>query len=278
MAPFLEVKNLTIRGRRDGRILVDDLSVSLEKGKNLVIVGESGSGKTMTSLAILNLLPMGVEKLSGEIFIDGRDSKDFSPEDWRNIRNDKISMILQNPISAFDPVLNIRKHFSETMISHGLSEGAQDIQDKALVALHEAGFSEPEPILNLYPFQMSGGMLQRVMVALALITNPTLLIADEATTDLDVISQAQVLELIIDRVKARGMSLLVITHDLSVAAKMADDVVVMRMGLVLEKGGIEEIFESPKNPYTKGLLDAHLELYNPRFRKFMNCLRENYHV
>jgi nickel transport system ATP-binding protein len=275
MAPFLETKNLMIRGNRDGRILVDRLSFSLEKGRKLAIVGESGSGKTLTSLAVLNLLPRGVEKISGEIFIDGKNTGSFSDEEWRSLRNTKISMVLQNPISAFDPVITIRSHFTETMVSHGMEVSSDNIRKSAIPALKEAGFKEPDPILDLYPFQMSGGMLQRVMIALALITKPSLLIADEDTTDLDVVSQSQVLDLIGERVKERGMALLLITHDLSVAAKLADDIIVMRRGKILETGEIDSVFHNPKNEYTGELIKAHLELYSQRFVKFMNYLEEN---
>jgi nickel transport system ATP-binding protein len=277
MGAFLEIKNLTIRGKRDGRILVDNLSFSLEKGRKLAIVGESGSGKTLTSLAILNLLPGGVDKVSGDIFINEKNTNSFTPDELRSLRNTMISMVLQNPISAFDPVISIRSHFVETMVSHDMQGTEKSIKEDALPALYEAGFDEPEPILDLYPFQMSGGMLQRVMVAMALITKPSLLIADEATTDLDVVSQSQVLDLIGERVKERGMALLLITHDLSVAAKLSDDIIVMRYGKVLETGPIKDVFNAPAHRYTSELLEAHLELYNERFVKFMTHLEETNH-
>jgi len=269
---FLQVRNLTIKGKRDGRILVDNLSLTLDKGHRLAIVGESGSGKTMTSMAIMNLLPKGVSKLSGEIIINGQDTADWSPERWRKMRNTEIAMVLQNPMSAFDPVLSIRRHFLETMRAHGLADDS--LRKTALPALQEAGFPEPELIIDLYPFQMSGGMLQRVMVALALISRPSLIIADEATTDLDVVSQAQVLKLIGERSRERGMGILLITHDLSVAASLAESVLVMKHGRTVESGSLQKVFESPANPYTAGLLKAHHELYTPRFTRFMNCLED----
>jgi nickel transport system ATP-binding protein len=274
MSAFLEIKDLTIRAKNDGKILVDNLSLTLPKNRKLAILGESGSGKTMTSLSVLNLLPMSVEKTSGEIILDGKDTSAFSPKEWQELRNDVVSMVLQNPISAFDPVITIRSHFKETMASHNLDTSPDKLTQNALEHLKEAGFEDPEPVLKLYPFQMSGGMLQRVMMALALITKPQLLIADEATTDLDVVTQAQVLDLIEERVASRGMSLLLITHDLSVAARLADDVMVMRQGKVLETGTIEHVFESPSDPYTAELLKAHNELYNERFVKFMTYIEE----
>jgi nickel transport system ATP-binding protein len=228
----------------------------------------------MTSLSVMNLLPRSVDKVAGNMFIDGKDTGSFSEDDWRELRNSIVSMVLQNPISAFDPVVTIRSHFKETMNSHGLDTSPDALTENATAHLKEAGFDDPLPILNLYPFQMSGGMLQRVMMALALITQPELLIADEATTDLDVVTQAQVLELIADRVESRHMALLLITHDLSVAARLADDVMVMRQGKVLEYGSIGHIFENPTDDYTKELLHAHKELYNERFVKFMNYIEE----
>ncbi|MDR2406273.1 MAG: ABC transporter ATP-binding protein [Deltaproteobacteria bacterium] len=274
MSAFLEIKDLTIRAKGDGRVLVDNLSLSLEKSRKLAILGESGSGKTMTSLSVLNILPSSVDKVTGDIIIDGKDTSTFTDDDWRQLRNSIVSMVLQNPISAFDPVITIRSHFKETMGSHGLDTSNEALTENAAAHLKEAGFEDPIPVLSLYPFQMSGGMLQRVMMALALITQPQLLIADEATTDLDVVTQAQVLELIADRVESRHMSLLLITHDLSVAAKLADDVMVMRQGKVLETGTIQHIFENPTDDYTKELLKAHTELYNQRFVKFMNYIEE----
>lgn len=272
MDAFLEVRNLTIKGKRDGRILVNDLSLTIERGQRLAIVGESGSGKTMTSMAIMNLLPRGVEKISGTIVIDGQDTGGWSPERWRRMRNIEIAMVLQNPMSAFDPVLSIKRHFLETIQAHHLDKGSATLKDLALPALREAGFTEPEPILDLYPFQMSGGMLQRVMVALALMGKPSLIIADEATTDLDVISQAQVLKLIGERSRERGMGILLITHDLSVAATLAESVLVMKRGDTVEQGALAEIFAHPAHTYTAGLLKAHHDLYTPRFTRFMNCL------
>jgi len=272
MSAFLEVRNLTIKGKRDGRLLVKDLSLTIERGQRLAIVGESGSGKTMSSMAIMNLLPKGVEKLSGDIIIDGEDTGDWSPERWRRMRNVEIAMVLQNPMSAFDPVLSIKRHFQETIQAHRMDGGSGSLKDLALPALREAGFAEPEPILDLYPFQMSGGMLQRVMVALALMGKPSLIIADEATTDLDVVSQAQVLKLVGERSRERGMGILLITHDLSVAATLAESVLVMKRGDTVERGALAEVFARPAHAYTAGLLKAHHELYTPRFTRFMTCL------
>ncbi|MDR1041521.1 MAG: ABC transporter ATP-binding protein [Deltaproteobacteria bacterium] len=272
MSAFLELHNLTVRGRRDGRLLVNDLSLSIERGERLAIVGESGSGKTMTSMAVMNLLPNSVEKLSGTVIIDGKNTDGWGPERWRQMRNMEIAMVLQNPMSAFDPVASIKRHFQETMSSHLTNGADQPVRESALSALKEAGFPKPEPVLDLFPFQMSGGMLQRVMVALAMIGRPSLIIADEATTDLDVVSQAQILRKISELSQDRNMGLLLITHDLSVAASMAKEVMVMQKGEVVERGALTEVFENPSNEYTKGLMKAHFDLYTTKFKRFMCSL------
>jgi nickel transport system ATP-binding protein len=168
-------------------------------------------------------------------------------------------MVLQNPMSAFDPVFSIRHHFRETLAAH--EEAARGAGDRVEHALREVGFPDPRRVLDLYPFQMSGGMLQRVMIALALVLSPPLLIADEPTTDLDVIAQAQIQDLLADLRRRRGMALLLVTHDLSVLGRLADEVAVMRQGRIVEMGPVARILDAPRHAYTKTLVDAHLGLY-----------------
>jgi len=263
--PLLETKELKVvlRNGRSTVKLVDGLSFSVHSGKVLGLVGESGCGKSLTCLAILNLLPRGVVREAGEIRLKGEWMECVPDARWRGFRGKYMAVILQNPMSAFDPVFTIGKHFMETIAAHC---GAGDRNSFSLAedVLREVGFSDPVSILRLYPFQMSGGMLQRVMIALALVHEAPLLIADEPTTDLDVVSQSRILDLL-DRLRRdRGMGILLVTHDLSVVARMADHVAVMRDGKLVESASAGTVFERPTHPYTRALLDAHFRLHRGR--------------
>jgi nickel transport system ATP-binding protein len=266
----LEISGLEVRANRDGRVLVDKLSLSLAKGERLAIVGESGSGKTMTASAVMGLLPAGVYKTAGTIRIDGEDAAAWSAEQYRQARNERASIVMQNPFSAFDPALTILSHFEETFISHGVSR--RDVREKASDALGEAGFPDPQAVLSLYPFQMSGGMLQRVMLAIALIFRPPLIIADEATTDLDLKSQKKILGLLKNYCEGSGCALLLITHDFSVAASLAQRIVLMKDGKVVEAGGAKSFFDNPKSEYAQMLLASHRALYSERFNKLIGVV------
>lgn len=261
-APVLELHDLALDALGPSpRRLVDGLSLSIAPGKTLALVGESGAGKSLTALAVMHLLPPGVRQRSGRMCIAGRDVAACTPEDWRRLRNSVVSMIMQHPMSAFDPVWTIRAHFAETLRDHTPGLSGKAIEAKTLAALAEAGFSQPETVLDVYPFQMSGGMLQRVMIAIALLGNPLLLIADEATTDLDAVLQSRIVQLLRERKAARNLSMLLITHDLSVAAALADDVAVMHQGRVVESGPIAQVFAAPCAAYTRMLLAAHHALH-----------------
>jgi nickel transport system ATP-binding protein len=270
----LEVENLTITYPAGGRTILDDLSFSVPAGQAVALVGESGSGKTSAALAIMGLLPKGLVKTSGKITLMGEEISNLSEEEFRKIRNVKIGMVMQNPMSCFDPVFTIWSHFKETMTSHRKMDG-QEIRQKALSALAEAGFKEPDKILELFPFQMSGGMLQRVMLAIALVMSPPLAIADEATTDLDVASQALILRLLKQHRQNQNLSLLIITHDLSVAAAMASRIVVLENGRLAESGQAVDLFAQPSSPCTARLLSLHRSLYTERYLKVTeNLARE----
>lgn len=247
------------------RRLVENLTLSVDAGRALALVGESGAGKSMTALAVMGLLPAGIRQSGGEILINERTLAGMDAEASRRVRNRDVAMIMQNPMSAFDPVFTIDSHFRETIRSHYTDMTGGEMRAGALQALREVGFADPAAILDIYPFQMSGGMLQRVMIALALVTNPTFLIADEATTDLDVVSQKQILAILRERCRERHLGLLVITHDLGVAAWLADDIAVMRHGGLVEKGVLREVFARPEKQYTRELLAAHRELHGDRF-------------
>jgi nickel transport system ATP-binding protein len=269
----LKVEGLTVDCPRQEKRIVEDLSFTIPDGKTLALVGSSGCGKTMTSLAILGLMPSGIKVTGGKILLDDVNVLTLSREERRLMRNTRMAMVLQNPMSAFDPVFTIWSHFKETMLSHrNLEPGEKEKANKEMrelsrERLSQVGFKNPAEILELYPFQMSGGMLQRVMLALALLASPPLIIADEATTDLDVVSQALVLELLKDHCGKNNMSLLLITHDLSVAAGLADEMVVMESGRQTESGTVTDIFARPESDCAKRLLAAHRALYSPRYLK-----------
>ncbi len=256
---YLEVSNLILS--EGSKPLVRGVSFHAAKGEITGLVGESGSGKSLTCQTVLGLVPKGLDA-GGEILLGGEPMPVMSrnPARARQARNSRVAMIMQNPASCFDPVFTIKAHFRETLAAHGLpkAENRPRIWRKALV---EVGFPEPDAILPLFPFQMSGGMLQRVMIALALVLRVDFLLADEATTDLDAVSQAKVLDLIDTLVKDRGLGVLLVTHDLSVIARLARNVLVMRDGVIVERGDVRSIFQEPQHPYTISLLEAHYQLY-----------------
>jgi len=267
--PALVINNLRIVYPAGQRVILHDLSFTVPGGSTVALVGESGSGKTMAAMAVMGLIPSGIFQAGGDITINERPTGNLTPEQYRELRHKSVAMVMQNPMSAFDPVLSIFQHFKETFASHGVRDRKR-IRDLAAEALRGVGFDDPRHILELYPFQMSGGMLQRVMLAMALIFSPPLVIADEATTDLDVISQAKVLKLLQDHCRSHHLALLLITHDLSVAAGLADEMVVLKEGRLVEKGPVSQIFKSPASPYTAGLLAVHRGLYTPRYRRIIS--------
>jgi nickel transport system ATP-binding protein len=261
----LEIEGL--RALAGNRPVVDDVSLTLREGETLALVGESGCGKTMTASAVMGLLPAGVRKTGGRIAVMGEDTSAWSAEQYRMARNERVSIVMQNPFSAFDPVQTILSHFEETLISHGIQK--RDTRNKALAALAEVGFPEPQAILGLYPFQMSGGMLQRAMLAIALISRPPLIIADEATTDLDLVSQKYILRLLKNYCDASGCALLLITHDFGVAASLAQRMILMKDGKVVEAGDAKSFFDNPKTEYAQTLLASHHALYSQRFNRLV---------
>jgi peptide/nickel transport system ATP-binding protein/oligopeptide transport system ATP-binding protein len=255
---ILEVKNLrTSFFSEDGEIkAVDDVSFNVFKGKTLGIVGESGCGKSVTSLSIMRLVQSPPGKIvGGEILYKGKDLLKLDPAEMRKIRGNEISIIFQEPMTSLNPVFTIGNQIREAIALHqDLSR--KDIADKAVEMLKLVGIPSPEKRVEDYPHQLSGGMRQRVMIAMALSCNPNILIADEPTTALDVTIQAQILDLLRELQQKVGMALILITHDLGVVAEVADEVVVMYAGKVAEQGKVREIFHQPKHPYTRGLLNS----------------------
>ncbi|GMO52493.1 MAG: ABC transporter ATP-binding protein [Termitinemataceae bacterium] len=269
---ILEIKNLSVIANTTEKVLVNDVSFKIEQNEIIALVGESGSGKTMTSAAIMDLLPHGTQKTKGTILISGVDTNSWSAEKKRSARNTLTSIVMQNPMSAFDPVLTIFYHFKETIISHNAGETKKTIREKSENALVRVGFPNPSVILDLYPFQMSGGMLQRVMLAIALLSSPPLIIADEATTDLDLVSQKKILELLKEHCTRNNSSLLLITHDLGVAASLANKVILMKNGKIAALQQVKEFFTSPQNDYAKQLISCHHALYTDRYNKIMEII------
>jgi nickel transport system ATP-binding protein len=259
--PVLRVTDLEIAavGPQGPLPLVRGVSLSVPANRMVGLIGESGCGKSLTCLGILGLLPGNLRRTRGEIYLRGEAVHTLAPDTMRRHRGRSVAVILQNPMSCFDAVQTIRQHFRETLASHGLPSNG-GFREQAESALHEVGFDEPGAILDLYPFQMSGGMLQRVMISLALLLEPPLLIADEPTTDLDAVAQATILDLLAALRERRGLSVLLVTHDLSVIARLADEVAVMREGVIVEDGLVAGVMTAPRHPYTASLLEAHHRL------------------
>lgn len=261
---LLEVKDLTTAFDTDaGQVTaVDGVSFAVEKGKTLGIVGESGCGKSVTALSIIRLLPQPMGKLlGGEILFNGRDLAKVSHEEMHKIRGGQIGMIFQEPLTALNPVHRIGRQLSEVFLLH-MDINKKEAWDRSIEILQKVGIPSPEVRATEYPHQLSGGMRQRVVIAMALACKPSLVIADEPTTALDVTIQAQILELMKELQAEMGMSIIVITHDLGVIAETCDDVVVMYAGRVAEKGSVTDIFNRPGHLYTKGLLDSIPRLDN----------------
>ncbi|MBW1759534.1 MAG: ABC transporter ATP-binding protein [Deltaproteobacteria bacterium] len=264
---ILQVKNLvTTFDTEAGRICaVDDVSFEVKKGKILGIVGESGCGKSVTSLSIIRLLPKPAGFIeSGQILFYGTDITRAEPKKMHQIRGSHISMIFQEPMTALNPVHKIGRQIGEVFKLHYSGINKDKIQEKSIKILERVGIPDSEKRMGEYPHQLSGGMRQRVMIAIALACKPDILIADEPTTALDVTIQAQILELMKDLQRETGMSIIFITHDLGVIAEMCDDVVVMYAGKVVETAPVKELFKNPRHPYTKGLLSSILRLDTPR--------------
>jgi peptide/nickel transport system ATP-binding protein len=234
---------------------VDGVSFAIEAGETLAVVGESGCGKSVTAMSILRLIPEPPGRIAGQIRFEGRNLLECSAGEMRDIRGNEISMIFQEPMTSLNPVLNIGRQIGETLRLHqGLSRAKAHARAVEMLTL--VGIPEPARRVNEYPHQLSGGMRQRVMIAMALACNPKLLIADEPTTALDVTIQAQILDLMRD-LKARvGAAIMLITHDLGVVAEVADRVVVMYAGRKVEEADVRSLFRAPRHPYTQGLLGA----------------------
>lgn len=259
MEPLLSVNRLQITFDTEAGPLraVDDVTLTAHKGKTLGLVGESGCGKSVTALSVMRLLPKPAGRISaGTIHFNGTDILDLSVDEIHTIRGNRIAMIFQEPMTALNPVHRIGRQLAEVYELHFPDMSVDDIETASVALLQKVGIPEPRLRLKDYPHQISGGMRQRVMIAMALACRPLLLIADEPTTALDVTIQAQILNLIAELQQERGMAVIMITHALGVVAQVCDEVAVMYAGKIVETGPVTALFARPRHPYTKGLLKA----------------------
>ncbi|MEN0613640.1 nickel import ATP-binding protein NikD [Klebsiella indica] len=248
MPQQIELQNIVLQARQP---LVHGVSLSLKRGRVLALVGGSGSGKSLTCAAALGILPAGVRQTAGRILADGRP---VAPCELRGIN---VATIMQNPRSAFNPLHTMMSHARETCLA--LDKPADDAT--LLAALEAVGLENAQRVLKLYPFEMSGGMLQRMMIAMALLCDAPFIIADEPTTDLDAVAQARILDLLASIMQNRAPGMLLVTHDMGVVARLADDVAVMDNGRIVEQGSVSAIFSAPQHSVTRNLVAAHLALY-----------------
>ena len=253
---IIEVQNLKTYFHTPEGIVksVDGVSFSIEKGKTMALVGESGCGKTQTSLSLIRLLAPTAKVSADKIEINGKETKDYTKDQARGIRGKDISMIFQEPVASLNPVYRVKRQLEEMIRLHQPELSKQDTYQRALNILTRVGIPEPQERIRVFPHQLSGGLRQRVMIAIALASNPRLLIADEPTTALDVTIQAQIIELLKEIQKEMEMSILLITHDFGVVSQMADTVSVMYAGKIVEQGSMKDIFEDPWHPYTRLLI------------------------
>ncbi|MET9295417.1 ABC transporter ATP-binding protein [Streptomyces sp. NPDC003077] len=255
--PFLSVRDLYVRFSTEDGIVkaVDNLSFDLERGKTLGIVGESGSGKSVTNLAILGLHNPASTDISGEIVLDGQELTGARERTLEKLRGNKMAMIFQDPLTALSPYYTVGRQIAEPFVKH-TGASRREGRQRAIEMLGKVGIPQPALRVDDYPHQFSGGMRQRAMIAMSLVCNPALLIADEPTTALDVTVQAQILDLLKDLQQEFGSAIILITHDLGVVANMADELLVMYAGRAVERGTVKEILTEPQHPYTWGLLGS----------------------
>ncbi|KKI90173.1 peptide ABC transporter ATP-binding protein [Bacillus sp. SA1-12] len=263
---ILEVENLNIRDVRTGNVIIYNSSFNLQEGSCLAIVGESGSGKSVTCKSIMRLNNPSLRQ-SGDIFLNGENINQLSEKEMRRIRGRNLCMILQNGMSAFNPSCVIGQHMKETLSQH-FGWNQNEIEAKMNNAMESVMLKNPTEIMNKYPHQLSGGMLQRLMIALAFVLEPDIIIADEPTTALDTISQFEVVEQFINLRERMGCSMIFVSHDLGVVKRIADYVLVMKDGKIIERGNIRTIFSDAQHEYTKYLISTKEELSN-HFKKMM---------
>ena len=257
---ILDVQNLRTHFVSNGAEIraVDDVSFRVERGSTLGLVGESGSGKSVAAMSILGLVGTPGKVIGGQVVFNGQDLRQLTDREMRKIRGSRISMVFQEPMTALNPVVEVGQQIAEAVLAHrdGARVSKREAWDRAIAAMRDVAIPDPEKRARDYPHQLSGGMRQRVMIAMALVCRPELIIADEPTTALDVTIQAQILELLRGLQERFGLSMILISHDLGVIAEVAQTVAVMRSGKVVESGNVMEIFRNAQHPYTQKLLSA----------------------
>lgn len=257
MPHLLEVQNLTtvFAGDYGATTSVDHISFHVDQGEVLCIVGESGCGKSVTSLSIMRLLGRGGAVTDGSVFFDDKNLLAMTEKELDTIRGDELTMIFQDPLTSLNPVFTVGSQITESIRTH-MDLSKEEARDRAVKLLAQVGMPEPVSMMKKFPHTLSGGMRQRVMIAMALSCNPKLLIADEPTTALDVTIQAQIMKLLKELCGEKSMSMILITHDIGLVANMADRVLVMYAGQIVEEASVQELFANPKHPYTRALLDT----------------------
>ncbi|MGV3645101.1 ABC transporter ATP-binding protein [Streptomyces antibioticus] len=264
-SPVLAVRDVRITDRAGGREIVHGVSFDLTPGRAVGIVGESGSGKTLTCRATLGILPPHFEVSAGTVEIGGTPIDTLTPRQWTELRGATISAVFQDPASYLNPSLRVGPQIAEVVrVKKGL--GRRPARQRALDLLRAVHLREPELVYGQYPFELSGGMLQRVLIAAAVAADPQILIADEATTALDVTVQAEILDLLDDLRERTGLALVVVSHDLAVVAQLCDEVLVMRQGEVVEQGPTRSVLHAPRHPYTRLLIAEHEQYGLEKFR------------
>lgn len=257
MPHLLEVQNLTtvFAGDYGATTSVDHISFHVDRGEVLCIVGESGCGKSVTSLSIMRLLGRGGAVTDGSVFFDDKNLLAMTEKELDTIRGDELTMIFQDPLTSLNPVFTVGSQITESIRTH-MDLSKEEARDRAVKLLAQVGMPEPVSMMKKFPHTLSGGMRQRVMIAMALSCNPRLLIADEPTTALDVTIQAQIMKLLKELCGEKNMAMILITHDIGLVANMADRVLVMYAGQIVEEASVQELFANPKHPYTRALLDT----------------------
>lgn len=280
MSHLLEVKGLTtaFTGDYGKNISVDHIHFHVDEGEVVCIVGESGCGKSVTSLSIMGLLKRDGKVSEGEVLFDGKNLLSMTEKELDEIRGDQLTMIFQDPLTSLNPVFTVGSQITESIMTHMHLSKAQ-AHERAVALLKKVGMPEAERMLKKYPHTLSGGMRQRIMIAMALSCNPRLLIADEPTTALDVTIQAQIMKLLKELQRENGMSIILITHDIGLVANMADRVLVMYAGQIIEEAPATELFANPRHPYTRALLDTVPTIRDTAERKLVSIpgmVPENY--
>ena len=267
MSHILEVSDLEVTFSGDGgkNIGVDHVDFYVDPGEVVCIVGESGCGKSVTSLSVMGLLGRGGKVTSGRVMFEGRNLLELTEKELDQVRGDRLTMIFQDPLTSLNPVFTIGNQMTESIRIH-MGLGKEEAKARALMLLKRVGLPGADSVMKRYPHLLSGGMRQRVMIAMALSCNPSLLIADEPTTALDVTIQAQIMDLILELREELGMSVLLITHDMGLVAQMADRVLVMYAGQMIEQAPVFELFDHPAHPYTRALLRSVPEIRDGKER------------